>query len=75
MMVYAFFRVAETFTENNVYLVDWDFFVGLRLIFSRALRFSQGIKFIPSEMSFLSGCSRFFRGERLIFFWRRFSLF
>ena len=34
---------------------------GGRLTFSGGLRFSQGIKIIPSELSFLSGCSKFFR--------------
>ena len=45
------------------------FFLGIFLegedrYFSRSLdlRFSQGIKIIPSELSFLSGCSRFSRG-------------
>ena len=38
------------------------------LIFFRSLKVFQGIKIIPSELSFLSGCSRFSRGGRLSFF-------
>ena len=53
---------------NDVFLVDWNFFRGGMLIFSEVLRFFHGIKIIPSEFSFLSGCSRFSRGGRLSFF-------
>ena len=38
------------------------------LILFRGLRFFQGIKIIPSELSFLSGCSRFSRGWEVKFF-------
>ena len=38
------------------------------LIFFQRLKVFQGIKIIPSELSFLSGCSRFPGGGRLIFF-------
>ena len=38
------------------------------------LIFFQGIRIIPSELSFLSVCSRFSRGwEVKFFFWRRFN--
>ena len=67
--------MVETFTMNDVFLVDWDFFGRGRLIFFYRLKVSHGIKIIPYEMSFLSGCPRFSRGREVNFFWRRFSLF
>ena len=55
--------MVETFTMNDDFLEDWNFFGGGRLIFFYiCLRFSHGIKIILSELSFLSGCSRFSRG-------------
>ena len=67
--------MVESFTRNDVFHVDWDFFLrGKADIFSIGLRFSEEIKIIPSELSFLSGCSRFSRGWEVKFFiWRKFS--
>ena len=42
----------------------------------KSLRFFQGIKIIPSDLSSLSGCSRFSRGwEVKFFFWRNLIFF
>ena len=60
--------MVKTFTMNDIFLVDWDFLEGEGWYFSIGLRFSHGIKIIPSELSFLSGCSRFSRGWEVIFF-------
>ena len=60
----TFFLLIEIFWEGKCWY------------FSRGLRFFQGIKIIPSEMSFLSGCLRFsMRCEVKFFFWRRFNFF
>ena len=62
--------------ENDVFLVDWIFFGGRKLIFFQRLKVFQGMKFIPSELSFLSGCSRFSRlWEVYFFFLGRFNFF
>ena len=71
------FRVVEIFTRSDVFpfscrLRFSSFFDGggrEGWYFSRSLRFLMGV--IPSNLSFLSGCSRFFRwwpGGGVIFF-------
>ena len=60
--------MVETFAMKDVFLVDWDFLEGEGCYFSIGLRFSHGTKIIPSELSFLSGCSRFSRGWKANFF-------
>ena len=60
--------MVETFTMNDVLLVDWDFLKVRGWYFSIGLRFSHGIKIIPSQLRFLSGCSRFSRGWEVNFF-------
>ena len=67
--------MVETFTRNDVFLVDWDFFGGGRLIFFQRLMFSHGIRIIPSELSFLSGCSRFSRGWEVKYFLEKVQFF
>ena len=67
MMVEAFLG-GWNFYKEKCFSCRLGFFGGGRLIFFQRLKVFSGIKIIPSELSFLSGCLRFSRGLEVKFF-------